>query len=162
MSGWTPTIVWELLVEAAETLQRLPDAARGPRALGSSWPAIVRTTAESFNVAAERADLRRLGPPSAEAIDRLDRAIVWLEWLSGDAQRLVWMRACGVPWWRLELRPWLLRIERRRYDRATLSVHLRRALMTIAARQTELDRAGRRAAVVFPLTARPMHDTRAG
>lgn len=160
VSGWTSTAVWEQLVEGAETLQRLPDASRGPRKVRSSWPEIVRNAAESFNAEAERADLRRLGPPSADAIDRLDRVIVWLEWLSGDVQRLVWLRACGVPWWRLELRPWLLRAARRRYDRATLSVHLRRALDAIAARQADLDHAGRPETIAFPLSAQPMHGTR--
>jgi hypothetical protein len=90
---WTPSRVAERMEEAAATLQRLP----APRVRGyfSTWPPIVRDAWEAFGW--EQTQVR-LGPPSAEAIDRMDEALGWLHWLEADAARLVWLRACRLPW----------------------------------------------------------------
>ena len=40
----------------------------------------------------------RPGPPSPDAIDRMDEAFTWLQWLEPDDAKLVWLRAEGVPW----------------------------------------------------------------
>lgn len=86
------------LVEAADTLRRLPAAVRRPRL--SSWPEVVRDSAALLAPSTEG----RLRPaaPTPGAIDRMDRVLAWLLSCDGEARRLVWARACGVPWRRLE------------------------------------------------------------
>src|SRR3546814_10177523 len=61
----------------------------------SSWPPIVRDFHDASG--AEPATVR-LGPPTAAAITRMDEAFVWLAWLEPDDARLLWARACGLPW----------------------------------------------------------------
>jgi Domain of unknown function (DUF6362) len=36
--------------------------------------------------------------PAPDAIDRMDEALRWLCWLVPEEQRLVWLRAEGLPW----------------------------------------------------------------
>lgn len=86
------------LAEAADTLRRLPPAVRRPRL--TSWPDVVR---DSAALLAPSADARgRPAAPTPGAIDRMDRALAGLLACDGEARRLVWARACGVPWRRLE------------------------------------------------------------
>lgn len=92
-TGWTVDQVEDVLVEAAETLKRLP--ADKPRGYVSSMPAPVRSMHESYGW--EPAKLRR-PPPSPQAIDRLDAVLGWMAWLSDDQVRVVWARASGIPW----------------------------------------------------------------
>ena len=103
---------------------------------------MLRPTIESFNTEAERAALHRsvaYAPADPREIDRLDETLGWLSWLSGDLQKLVWLRACGVQWWRLELRRWQLRARARRYDRKTLAFHYRRGVEIIRRRLIEAE-----------------------
>lgn len=94
MSGlWTVDEVEALLIEAADTLKRLP--ADRPRGYISSMPTPVRSVQEL--VGAEPARLRRPPPPAA-AIDRLDMVLGWMAWLEEDQVRVLWARAGGVPW----------------------------------------------------------------
>lgn len=90
---WTVDHVEEMLIEAADTLKRLP--AERPRGYACSMPAVVRSTHEAYGW--EPAKLRR-PPPSPQAIDRLDAVLGWMAWLSEDQVRVVWARACGIPW----------------------------------------------------------------
>jgi len=86
------------LEEAAETLRRLPAGLRRPRL--TSWPAVVR---DSAGLLAPSSDRRtRPAAPTPGAIDRMDRALLWLLACDDEARRLVWARACRVPWRRLE------------------------------------------------------------
>lgn len=85
-----------LLREAADTLRRLPRAVARPRL--SSWPAVVRDSAAVL-VGAETG---RRAPPPPQAIDRMDRTLGWLLSCDDEARRLVWARATGVSWRRLE------------------------------------------------------------
>lgn len=94
----TEEVVRAALAEAADTLRRLPPAVRRPRL--SSWPEVVRDTAEAL--ASADGGPRRRPAPTPGAIDRLDRTLGWLLACDGEARRLVWARACGVPWRRLE------------------------------------------------------------
>lgn len=92
-SHWTAAMVAVFLEEAADTLRRLPE--KRMRGYGSTWPDIVRDGWEAYG----HNDVRtRLGPPTARAIDQMDRTLPWLRWLEGDDQRLVWERACGKKW----------------------------------------------------------------
>ncbi len=90
---WTASLVAERLEEAAATLYRLPPV----RVQGyvSLWPPIVREFWEAFGWEPTTV---RLGPPSASAISRMDQALEWLCSLEPAAARIVWLRACNVPW----------------------------------------------------------------
>ena len=137
LRSWSAERVIERLAAAAETLRRLPDPARGPRRLHSQWPDILRRTVESFNTEAERAAFHRAAkyaPADARETDLLEETMTWLCWIEGDLQKLIWLRACGVRWWRLELRQWRLRTQRRRYDRKTLAFHHSRGIAAIVSR----------------------------
>lgn len=90
---WTPKMVEERLEEAAATLRRLP--AVKVQGYVSSWPQVVREFYEAYGAEPARV---RLGPPSPGAIDRMDETLSWLQWLERDDSRLVWARACGLPW----------------------------------------------------------------
>ncbi|MDF1791456.1 MAG: DUF6362 family protein [Thalassobaculaceae bacterium] len=94
----TPDPVADLLREAAETLRRLPRGLARPRL--SNWPEVVRDSA-SF-LAAPDGIGRRPSPPSPQAIDRMDRTLVWLLACDDESRRLVWARATGIPWRKLE------------------------------------------------------------
>lgn len=89
---WTPTLVAERLAEAADVLDRLPEA-RAP-GLCSRWPIVPDVPT---------ADGARTHPaaPAPEAIDRMDEALVWLAWLEPEERHLVWLRAEGLPWKRI-------------------------------------------------------------
>ena len=86
------------LEEAAETLRRLPAGLRRPRL--TSWPEVVRDSAGLIGPSSDRRN--RPAAPTPGAIDRMDRALLWLLACDDEARRLVWARACRVPWRRLE------------------------------------------------------------
>lgn len=90
---WTPALVAERLVEAAETMKRLPQV----RVQGyyNSWPTILREFSDRVGEAPQRL---RPPPPSPAAITRMEEALSWLRWLAADDARLVWMRAEGARW----------------------------------------------------------------
>lgn len=88
-------IAW--LHEAAQTLKALP---RGvARAKLSSWPDVVRSVYEAYGY--DTVTLRA-SPPSAAAISRLDNILAALLRLDAAERRLLWARACDIPWRRLE------------------------------------------------------------
>jgi hypothetical protein len=98
---WTVTDIAERFEEAAATLRRLPPVAL--RGYFNTWPPVMHTLVEQLN--ADRLPLR-LGPPSAEAISRMEETIHWMFLLDEeDERRLVWLRAARVPWkpicWRI-------------------------------------------------------------
>ncbi|OSM07368.1 hypothetical protein MAIT1_04698 [Magnetofaba australis IT-1] len=86
-------MVAERLEEAANTLKQLPD--HNPQAVRSAWPDVVHEFYEAYGHDSPRV---RLGPPTGEAIDRMDQTLLWLRWLDGGDMQLVWSRACRVPW----------------------------------------------------------------
>lgn len=98
--------VWELLLEAADTLRRLPNRERGwlTGAARAHWPDYVRNTAEEFAgaVGADRggqAELRPT-PASAAAIDRMDTVLLWLPRAGGTNPKrdvaILFGLACGL------------------------------------------------------------------
>lgn len=118
---WTPTDVADALEDAALTLRRLPSVKI--RGYVSSWPPIIRDFWEAYG----RHEVAvRLGPPAADAIDRMDEALGWLHWLEADEVRLVWLRAEGVRWKSIAHRFGM--------DRSTVWRHWTAALIKIAAR----------------------------
>ena len=94
----SPDPVPLLLKEAADTLRRLPRGVTKPRL--SSWPEVVRDSVAMLS-ASDTAG-RRPSPPSPQTIDRMDRTLVWLLSCDEEARRLVWARATGISWRRLE------------------------------------------------------------
>ena len=118
---WTPKMVEERMEEAADTLRRLPETK--VRGFFSTWPAIVRDYWEAYGWHEIR---YRPAPPAPAAIDRMDAAMVWLGWLPADDARLVWARACGLPWKAIT---WKLGV-----SRTTAWRYWAAALITIAAR----------------------------
>ena len=76
---WTPRDVAELLEEAARTLRRLPPVT--VRGFFSAWPPVIRDFWEAFGWNAAEV---RPGPPTSDAIDRMDEALRWLLCLEPD------------------------------------------------------------------------------
>lgn len=95
--NWDEKLVRAWLREAADTLRRLPPARMRPRL--TSWPEVVRDSAASLGPPPRAA---RPAAPSPRAIDRMETVLAWLVACDGEARRIVWARACGVPWRRLE------------------------------------------------------------
>ena len=83
---WTPTVVADRLVEAADMLARLPEERL--RGVYDLWPRIVVKPSRCTHLAAA----------APEAIDRMDETLGWLCWLEPEERRLVWLRAEGLPW----------------------------------------------------------------
>nr|CRH06596.1 Conserved protein of unknown function [Candidatus Magnetococcus massalia] len=90
---WTTQTVAQRLEEAASTLKRLPDKGLKPQGYGSSWPSILREYWESYGL--QSANLK-LGPPTPEAIDRMDETLEWFRMLEPDEIRLVWAVASKI------------------------------------------------------------------
>ena len=87
---WTPAVVADRLVEAADVLARLPE--QRVREFYDLWPRILIEPSERWT---------RPAAASPEAIDRMDEALGWLCWLEPEERRLVWLRADGLPWKRI-------------------------------------------------------------
>ena len=92
---WCVEMVAARLEEAAETLNRLPMTGLKPREYGDAWPTVIHDAMDAYGW--DEAVVR-LGPPSAEAITRMDEVMDWLRWMGPDQVRLVWLRAGRVPW----------------------------------------------------------------
>jgi len=100
MSLWTASMVEEQLEEAAATLRRLPPV----KVSGyfSCWPQIAH---DADDRRGWEVLVRRLGPPSARAISRMEETLTWFRWLTPDENRLIWLRANNISWkaigWRI-------------------------------------------------------------
>jgi len=98
---YTVTDVADRFEQAAQTLHRLPRV--GVQGYFNAMPEVIRTAAETLQ---EEKLPMRLGPPSAEAISKMEEGLEWIWWLDDeDERRLVWLRAERVVWkricWRL-------------------------------------------------------------
>lgn len=93
MTDWTPSLVEERLVEAAEVLARLPPSRQ--QGFFNVWPDIAHEFADKVEQAPKPL---RLPPPSPGAISRMDEALPWLSWLERTDARILWLRACGERW----------------------------------------------------------------
>jgi hypothetical protein len=113
----TKDAVWELMLEAADTLKRLPDGERRWLRSGthSSWPGTLREHGEVFAAAVSHGGRWEpmspgLSPPSSGAIARFEIVILWLSQITGRSSRLetgvVFGMAAGIP----------VRILRRRFE----------------------------------------------
>ena len=93
-SKWTAKMVAAQMEEAVRTLRALRINGLKPRGYVSSWPDVVLDPNEAFG--RDEVELRA-GPPTPDAITRMDEALQWLCCLEPDQARLVWMHAEGVP-----------------------------------------------------------------
>lgn len=98
---YTVTDVADRFEQAAQTLHRLPRVS--VQGYFNAMPEVIRTAAETLQ---EEKLPMRLGPPSAEAISKMEEVLEWIWWLDDeDERRLVWLRAERVVWkricWRL-------------------------------------------------------------
>lgn len=121
----TRSAVWELLIEAADTLKRLPDRERRWLRSGThaAWPDTLREYSEEFAVAVARggkweAMSPGLSPPTSEAIARLDIVMEWLRHAANGRSsrpdaRIVFALAAGVP----------VRVVRRRFGIARRTIY---------------------------------------
>ena len=99
--------VWELLIEAADTLKRLPNQERRWLRSGtySGHPEVLRELSDAFAAAVAQggwgATRVRPGPPSAGAITRLDEVLTWPGAIQSRNRardcRVVFALAAGVP-----------------------------------------------------------------
>lgn len=81
--------------EALRTLRRLPPARHSsPSPYRAAWPDIVRSVAEVYAMHAVKMPPI---PPSARAIERMDRALSWLSLVSERERKLLLAKAGGVP-----------------------------------------------------------------
>jgi len=92
MGEWTPSLVEERLVEAADVLRRLPE----PRIQGyfNTWPEICRTFDDKVGLEPGRMRVA----PSPEAISRMEETLTWTFGLDDLDGRIVWLRAMGERW----------------------------------------------------------------
>ena len=91
---WTSKMVSNQLEEAANTLRTLRITGLKPMGYSSNWPDVVHDTNEAYGW--DEAKVNR-GPPTPDAITRMDESLNWLLWLEPDQARLVWMHADGIP-----------------------------------------------------------------
>jgi hypothetical protein len=97
VATWNEDLVKAWLKEAADTLRRLPPGYVKPRV--TYWPDVVQTSVYSFGASRFGA---KLAAPSPRSIGRMEQVVVWLFSCDEDSRRIIWARACGVPWRRLE------------------------------------------------------------
>ncbi len=92
---WTIEDIHYRLVEAADTLRRLPMPKNSrPQELRAGWPDMVyEWSAYGYSPA----QLRQ-SPPSPEHISNLDETLGWLHWLDREQRMIVWARANGWTW----------------------------------------------------------------
>ena len=85
----------ERFEEAVHTLRRLRVSHTHPMAYFNTWPDIVYT---EWEVMMQDKLPLRLGPPSPQAISRMEETFDWLYWLEIEERHLIWWRAKGIYW----------------------------------------------------------------
>lgn len=86
------------LADAADTLRRLPKPKGLERSLQSPWPDMLR---DWLAYGWDRTQVRRAAP-TPQAITRLDECLAWLHLLSPTQRMVLWARAEGLTWRRIE------------------------------------------------------------
>lgn len=98
----TPAAIKLRLIDAADTLRRLPFPKHGaPMRLRAGWPDVVRDTFDDWWGNDTPTKTRR-AHAAPEQIARMDEVLDWLHWLTQDQRRIAWAKACRVKWRRLE------------------------------------------------------------
>jgi hypothetical protein len=91
--NWTPSLIQERFIEAADVMKRLPDV-RVPGYF-NTWPKVLREFADL--VGQEAVPMCR-PRPSPDAISRMEETLGWLLWLEPLDAKIVWLRATGERW----------------------------------------------------------------
>jgi len=91
--AWTPSLIEERFVEAADVMKRLPDV-RVPGYF-NTWPKALQEFADL--VGQDPPQLRR-PRPAPDAISRMEETLGWLVWLEPVDAKIVWRRASGERW----------------------------------------------------------------
>ena len=105
--------------EAADTLRRLPRGHCKSRI--TYWPDVVQTTTYSFGYNEGNS---HLAAPEPKAIDRMELFLTWLFACSDEERRVIWARALGMSWRKLEDVDGRSHVTLRRIeDRGLLSIH---------------------------------------
>jgi hypothetical protein len=93
--------VKELLRQAAITISALPVSSQDrPLKMRSAWPEFIQKTHPFMQQKGRKISI----VPHPDEIDKASEILDSLNKLSPDRRRLVWARACGVPWAALQLR----------------------------------------------------------
>lgn len=90
---WTPSMVEERFVDAADTMKRLPQV-RVPGYF-NTWPKVLYEFADLVGQEPPRFTRVR---PTAKAISQMEEAMEWLKWLEPVDRKIVWLRASGERW----------------------------------------------------------------
>ncbi len=90
---WTPSLVEERLVEAADVLKRLPDDTR--QGYFSTWPAVLL---EFSDLVGQEPPRMKRPWPSPAAISRMEETLDWPKLLDPLDARILWLRAAGERW----------------------------------------------------------------
>lgn len=93
---WTEDMVEDRFKEAVRTLRRLYVPGTKPQGYFNGWPDMVYT---AWELEMQEKLPLRLGPPAADAIDRMNETFEWLSWLDRvDERKIITMRAQGMRW----------------------------------------------------------------
>ncbi len=95
MNPWTPKIVADRLDEAASTLRRMPNTGLKPQGYKTSWPIYIQEIIDGCN---SEEVMIKLGPPTPDAVGRMEECLEWFQWVEPDDRKLVWLRAERFPW----------------------------------------------------------------
>ena len=90
---WTPLMIEERFVEAADVMKRLPDV-RVP-GYYNIWPKIL---CEFADLVGQEPPRFRRPPPAPDAISRMEETLEWMQWLETMDAKIVWLRANGERW----------------------------------------------------------------
>lgn len=118
---WTAKRVQIQLEEAAETLWLLPRVI--PKAMLCSWPPFIR---DYFELYCDDDALPRRGSATPKAVTEMDEALSWMHWVDPKTAKVLWSRACHIPW--------RLIAERMGLSRQTVSEYWKQGLEIIAAK----------------------------
>jgi hypothetical protein len=117
--AWSLDELRERMREAAYTLRRLPMPRHGqPADFRVHWPDVAYDWLAYGWVPARAPRI----PPSPIEISRLDEVLGWMHWLTRDQRLVVWARATGWTWRRIEALDELERNGRGRTERRLRSV----------------------------------------
>jgi len=90
---WTPSLIEERFIEAADVMKRLPDV-RVPGYF-NTWPKVLL---EFADLVGQEAPPMRRPRPAPDAISRMEETLRWLLWLESMDAKIVWLRATGERW----------------------------------------------------------------
>ena len=93
---WTEEMVVDRFEEALQTLKRWHVPCTKPKGYFNAWPEIVYTV---WEIEMQDKLPFRLGPPAADAIDRMQETFSWLWHLErADERKLIVMKAQKMRW----------------------------------------------------------------